>query len=310
MSLHSAALQWGRHVVMVEPSHFRVDYSINPFMNPMDQPDPGRALEQWHALVETYRRLNVTVDVLPQRPDAPDMVYAMNLGLGVVRHPADDAQPHVVLSHMRFPQRRMESGSAQQWFAAEGWTTSYVGREGVGAHFEAGDAFPFGDALVVGYGPRTEELGLKHLANDLGVRVRGVRIVHPGMYHLDLAFCPLDATRALVCTDALDAASARVLLDLVPDPLVITEEEALTTFCANSVVVPSETDCPGTVVMPACPDRVRDRLEEWGFAVEIVDVSEFHKGGGSIRCLTNPVDITLGRDLPLLSAGTAVLPPV
>jgi N-dimethylarginine dimethylaminohydrolase len=303
-------LHWGRHVVMVEPSHFRVDYSINPFMDPEDQPDPGLALAQWHDLVATYERLGVNVDIVPQRPDAPDMVYAMNFGLGFVRASFDGrVQAHVVLSHMRYPQRRMETGSAELWFAGKGWTTSYVGREGVGAHFEAGDAFPFGDALVVGYGPRTEELGLKHLANDLGVRVRGVRIVHPAMYHLDLAFCPLDATRALVCLDALDTASARALLDLVPEPLLITEEEALTTFCANSVVVPSDSG-PATVVMPACPDRVRVQLEEWGFAVEVVDVSEFHKGGGSIRCLTNPVDITLGRDLPMVSFGAVLLPPM
>ena len=307
-------LHWGTHVAMVEPSHFRVDYSINPFMDPADQPDPALALEQWRALVATYERLGVTVDVLPQRADAPDMVYAMNLGLGVRRPLADGLvdgalQQHVVMSHMRYAERRMETGSAQQWFAARGWTTSYVGRDGVGAHLEAGDAFPFGDALVVGYGPRTEELGLKHLANDLGVRVRGVRIVHPGMYHLDLAFCPLDARRAMVCPDALDAPSAKALLELVPEPLVLTEEEALTSFCANSVVVPSEAG-PATVVMPACPDRVRAQLEEWGFAVEIVDVSEFHKGGGSIRCLTNPVDITLGRDLPTVTAGSVVLPPV
>ena len=165
---------------------------------------------------------------------------------------------------MRYPQRRMETASAQPWFAGHGYTTSYVGRHGVGAHLEAGDVFPFGDALVVGYGPRTEELALKHLAADLGVRVRGLRITHPGMYHLDLAFCPLDDRRAIVCPDALDAASAEALLDLVPEPLVLTEEEALTTFAANSIVVPSADGRPGTVVMPAAPDHVRDRLEALG----------------------------------------------
>ena len=173
--------------------------------------------------------------------------------------------------------------------------------QGVGAHFEAGDAFAWGDALVVGYGPRSEELALKHLASDLGVRVRGVRITHPGMYHLDLAFCPLDETRAMVCPDALDAASAEALLALVPDPLVLTEEEALT-FCANSIVIGR------TVVMPACPDRVRAQLEDWGFEIALVDVSEFHKGGGSIRCLTNPVDVTVGRDLPGVPGGEVILP--
>ncbi len=38
----------------------------------------------------------------------------------------------------------------------------------------------------------------------------------------------------------------------------------------------------------------------------LVDVDEFHKGGGSVRCLTNPLDITLGRDLPPLPGGEVV----
>jgi len=294
-------LAWGRHYAMVRPDHFRVEYAINPFMDPADQPDPARALAQWEELVAVLRGLGARVDVLQQRPDAPDMVYAMNLGLALVR-PA--GTPHVVMSHMRFPERRMETASAQPFFAGLGFTTSYVGREGVGAHFEAGDAFAFGDALVVGYGPRTEELALKHLAIELGVRVRGFRITHPGMYHLDLAFCPLDARRAMVCPDAFDEASAEALLALVPEPLVLTEEEALT-FCANSVVVGR------TIVMPACPPRVRAELEGWGFSVVVADLSEFHRAGGSIRCLSNPLDVTIGRDLPALPAlpaGEVVLP--
>ena len=97
--------------------------------------------------------------MLAQRADAPDMVYAMNLGLGVEREDsAGDVTGHVVMSHMRYAERRMETATSQPWFAERGRTTSYVGRDGVGAHFEAGDAFAFGDALVVGYGPRTEEL--------------------------------------------------------------------------------------------------------------------------------------------------------
>jgi N-dimethylarginine dimethylaminohydrolase len=293
-------LAWGRHYLMVEPNHFRVDYAINPYMDVHHQPDPVRAREQWLALVDAIRAAGGAVEVLEQRPDSPDMVYAMNLGLAL-RRGSGPGDRGVVLSHMRYAERRLECNTAEPWFTEHGFTTSYVGRDGVGAHFEAGDAFPFGDALVVGYGPRTEELGLKHLATGLDVRVRGLRITHPGMYHLDLAFCPLDDTRAMVCADALDEASATAVLDLVPEPLVLNEQEALT-FCANSVVVGS------TVLMPAAPDRVRATLESWGFEVVLVDVSEFHKGGGSIRCLTNPLDVVLGRDLPEVVGGEVRLP--
>ncbi len=302
-------LSWGRRYLVVRPDHFRVEYRINPFMDLSRQPEPALAREQWDGLVAAIREAGGVVEVVEQRADAPDMVYAMNLGF-VVERPegplVTSSAGHVVMSHMRFAERRMETASAATWFAGRGFTTSYVGRDGVGAHLEAGDAFAWGDGLVVGYGPRTDELGLKALATELSVRVRGLRITHPGMYHLDLAFCPLDDRRAIVCPAAFDDESAASLLALVPEPLVISEEEALTTFAANSIVIGS------TVLMPATTDgsnaRIVARLEDWGFAVVQLDVSQFHLGGGSIRCLTNPLDVRLGRDLPLLPSGEVLLP--
>lgn len=290
-------LAWGYRYLTVQPNHFRVDYAINPFMDVHDQPDHVLARAQWLAMVEALESAGAEVEVLAQRPDSPDMVYAMNLGL-VLNRPTEQ---RVVLSHMRYAERRRETGSAGRWFTRAGFRATYVGRDGVGAHFEAGDAFAHGDALVVGYGPRSEELALKHLATDLDVRVRGLRITHPGMYHLDLAFCPLEENRAMVCPAAFDDDSAAAALAMVPEPLVLTEDEAMT-FCANSVVVGR------TILMPACPDRVRTQLEAWGYEIVLLELSEFHKGGGSVRCLTNPLDVRLGRDLPEVPGGEVLLP--
>jgi len=302
--MDNGELQWGHDYLMVEPNNFRVDYSINPFMDLDDQPDPMRARIQWLAIVAAIEAAGGNVQVLPQLPDAPDMVYAMNLGLALedstgLGDRAGDAR-QVVLSHMRYAQRRMETPAVSEWFEGRGFTRRAIGRDGVGAHFEAGDAFAWRGELIVGYGPRTEELALKHLAGDLDVSVRGFRIIHPGMYHMDIGFCPLDETRAMVCPAAYDDASAEALLALVPEPLVLTEDEAMT-FCANSIVLGR------TIVMPACPDRVRTALEEWGFDVMVVEVGEFLKGGGTIRCLTNPLDVRLGRDLTLVAGGRVTL---
>jgi arginine dihydrolase len=291
-----AGLSWGRRYLMVRPDHFRVQYRINPFMSLDAQPQPERALQQWRELAATLRGLGASVDVLDGRSDAPDMVYAMNLGLAL----RDSSGRRVALSHMRFAERRMETGSAAAWFAGAEFSPTYVGADGVGAHFEAGDAFPFRGGLLVGYGQRTEKLALKHLASEFGIRVHGLALTSPAMYHLDLAFCPLDDRRALVCASAFDQRSRQALLDLVPEPILVTEEEALATFCANSVVIGR------TVVMPGCPDRVRSELEKVGFTVVTADVSEFHKGGGSVRCLTNPLDISVGRDLDVVPGGDVV----
>lgn len=291
------ALSWGRAYAMVDPGQFRVAYRINPFMDLANQPDPARARAQWETLAATIRSLGASIEVIEPRQGAPDMVYAMNLGLAL-ETPAGN---RVVMSHMRFAERRVETEPAARAFEALGFEPSYVGRDGVGGSLESGDAFPFGGRLLVGYGKRTDELGVKSLATELGVRAHGLRIVHPAMYHLDLAFCPLDESRAIVCPDAFDPASARAVLDLVPEAIVIDVEEALT-FCANSIVVGRN------VLMPACPKRVRRALDDAGFEVARVDTSEFHKGGGSIRCLTNPLDIRLGRDLDVVPGGEVVLP--
>ena len=289
-------LRWGRHYAMVRPDHFRVDYRINPYMDLARQPDASLATAQWNGLVAAIEAAGGTVQSLPQRADSPDMVYAMNLGLALT-----DEAPRVAMSHMRYAERRHEANTSARWFERAGFTTSYLGPDGVGAHFEAGDAFPYAGRLIVGYGPRTEELALKHLASDFDLHVQGVRITHPGMYHLDLGFCPLDERRALVCPSAFDEESAQALLALVPEPIVLSESDALT-FCANSIVLGR------TVLMPACPAAIREQLEAAGFEIVLVDVSEFHKGGGSIRCLTNPLDIVVGRDLERVAGGRVSLP--
>lgn len=292
-------LAWGRRYLLVSPDHFRVDYAINPFMDLADQPDPVRTRAAFDALCAAIEAAGGEVAVLPQRADSPDMVYAMNLGLFLQDAP-DSKAGQVVLSHMRYAERRRETTSAEAWAKGQGLRRRLIGHGGVGAHFEAGDAFAWRGELLVGHGPRTEELALKHLATDLEVTVRGFTITHAGMYHMDLSFLPLDDTRAMVCPAAYDEASAAALLALVPEPLVLTEEEALT-FCANSIVIGR------TVLMPACPDRVRAQLEEWGFEIVLVDCGEYLKGGGAVRCLTNPLDVTLGRDLAHVPGGSVLL---
>ena len=271
-------LAWGRRYLMCRPEHFRVDYAINPWMD-VDAPvDADLALAQWDVLAATLESAGATVERIDQLPGNPDMVFAMNYGF------VDG--DHVAISGFRYDERRPEAEAAEWWFGELGYRASRIADAGAGA-FEAGDAFVVGDRLLVAAGPRTDLATHQVLAELLDVRVASVGVVHPGLYHLDLSFCPLDETRAIVAPSAWDAAGWRTVQALVPDPLVITEDEAFT-FCANSVVVSD------VVVMPAgVPVRVARHLERWGFAVETVDVSELHKAGGSIRCMTLPLDTSL-----------------
>jgi ornithine--oxo-acid transaminase len=92
-----------------------------------------------------------------------------------------------------------------------------------------------------------------------------------------------------VCFEAFDAESARTLRALVPNPIALTEEEALA-FAANSLVIGDPAGAGRTVIMPFCSERLRRALHARGFAVEVVDVGEFLKAGGGPRCLALALD--------------------
>ncbi len=296
-------LDWGHRYLTVRPDHFRIEYQINPYMDPANQPDPERAMIQWQDMVDALETSGAQVEILDQREDSPDMVYAQNLGLAVTRA----GRRRVVMSHMRFPQRRLETFSSREWFAADGFDVDWIGgvaphsnaqlREADGdflrdAHghrapaFEAGDAFLWRDEIVTGHGPRTDVDAIAALGRAFDVQTHGVGITHPSMFHLDLSFCPITQRTAMIAPDAFDLASAELLISLVPDPLIISIEEALA-FAANVVVVGD------TVLGDGLNDRLVGELTGRGLHVVKLALSEFRLSGGSVRCLTNPLDLTL-----------------
>lgn len=274
-------LPWGRHYLMCPPGHFQVLYEINPWMHREIPADPQRALEQWNAAVGAIQAAGARVDLIEPVDGLPDMVFTANFGVV-------DGERFVV-SRFRHPQRKEESTHAAHWFDDHGFAS--VELPGLhtepGVCFEgAGDALPFADRIVAGYRIRSDFEAHTALAELLGVEVLSVELVNERFYHLDLTFCPLDDRRAIVAPDAWDAYGRTVIERLVPEPLVLDYDEALT-FCANSVVIGT------TVVMPACPPRVGRALERWGFDVVVSPVDEFLKAGGGVRCLTLALDVAL-----------------
>jgi N-dimethylarginine dimethylaminohydrolase len=123
----------------------------------------------------------------------------------------------------------------------------------------------------------------------LGIPVRTIELVDERLYHVDLTFCPLDDRHALCAPTGWDEYGRKVVEALVPEPLWLEDDEALS-FCANSVVVGRN------IVMPVTPPRVGRQLEAWGFSITESPVDEFLKAGGGCRCLTLALDVTLGGD--------------
>jgi len=262
---------------MCPPRHFEVVYEINPWMHREVKVSSDAAAEQWEELRRTLQSAGATVELLPAEPGAPDLVFTANAGLV--------SGSTFVPAHFHHRERQVETPYDVAWFRAAGFQI----RELPAAvdHEGAGDALPFAGSLLSGYRFRSDLRAAAELSAVLGCPVRSVELVDHRLYHLDLTFCPLDDHRAICAPCGWDRYGQRVIAALVPEPLELTEDEALT-FCANSVVVGT------TVVMPACPPRVGRRLESWGFDVVVCAVDEFLKAGGGCRCLTLALDVALG----------------
>ncbi len=261
---------------MCPPTHFGVLYEINPWMHTEVVVDPEKAYDQWDELTSALKDAGAEIELMEPAEGVPDLVFTANAGIVNGRQ--------FVPARFRNPERQGETPYDIAWFEANGYRVDSLPADV--DHEGAGDALPFGGVLVSGYRWRSDARSHGLLSSLIGAPVRTVELTDERFYHLDITFCPLDDRHAITVPAVWGRYGARLVEDLVPEPLVLDIDEALG-FCANSVVVGHN------IVMPDCPPRVGRRLEDWGFSVAVVAMDEFLKAGGGCRCLTLALDVEL-----------------
>ncbi|MFJ3881671.1 dimethylargininase [Streptomyces sp. NPDC090077] len=262
---------------MCEPRYFDVRYAINPWMD-VDAPvDPELARTQWRALVEAYRGHGHTVETVAPVEGLPDMVFAANAAL------VSDGL--VFGSSFHAPERRPEAAEYEAWFKAAGYEVQRAGAVCEGE----GDLVPAGRFVLAGTGFRTERAAHREVQEFLGRPVIGLELVDPRFYHLDTALFFLGEEdgeadgsgggNVAYYPAAFSPGSREVLRRLYPRAVIATEEDALS-FGLNSV-----SDGRNVFVAPQAHGLV-DQLAGRGYVPVPVDLSEFRKSGGGIKCCT------------------------
>lgn len=259
-------------VLMCAPDHFGVRYEINPWMDLRKSPDLARARRQWAGLTAAYRSAGVEIQAVAPHPAQPDLVFTANAGLVAGRR--------FILSHFRHKERRGEEPIFAAWAEQAGFE---ITRPPEGLFFEgAGDALFCGDLLFLGHGWRTEARAASWLEITLGIPVVPIKLTDPRFYHLDTCFCPLAPGVAMAAPVAFDATSWRALERHVPRLIPVPQEIAVT-FACNALVV-------GDRLVTSGPEAaLRPILSPVGLVPLHVDMSEFQKSGGAVRCLTLPL---------------------
>ncbi|MBQ0889736.1 amidinotransferase [Streptomyces sp. RM72] len=274
-----------RRFLVCEPRHFAVQYAINPWMSTDRPVDVIRALDQWQALVDAYRAHGHTVDTVAPVPGLPDMVFAANCAVVV--------EGRVFGSLFHAPERRPESVPFETWFKTEGFEVHHPESVCEGE----GDLVPAGRFILAGTGFRTTRTAHREAQEFFGVPVISLTLVDPYFYHLDTALFVLDDGTG---TDggssgsggsdgniayypgAFSPGSREVLERLYPDAVIATREDAMA-FGLNSV-----SDGRHVFIAPEARG-LAERLDGLGYVPVPVDLSEFHKAGGGIKCCTQEI---------------------
>ncbi|WP_326599874.1 dimethylargininase [Streptomyces sp. NBC_01803] len=264
-----------RRYLTCEPRHFDVLYAINPWMREGTPVDTERALTQWRTLVAAYRDHGHTVETVEPTPGLPDMVFAANAALVL--------GGRVLGSRFHAPRRQPESAAYEIWFKAAGFDV----HEPQAVCEGEGDLVPVGPYVLAGTGFRTAPAAHQEVQEFFGVPTIGLRLTDPRFYHLDTALFSLEdgergGGNVAYYPGAFSPGSRAVLERLFPDAVIATEDDALA-FGLNAV-------CDGRHVFidPGARSLI-GRLAHRGYVPVPVDLSEFRKAGGGIKCCTQEI---------------------
>lgn len=252
---------------MCPPDHFRVEYTINPWMDPAVPVDAERAGKQWRRLRDTLEGLGHTVHVLDAVPGLPDMVYTAN-GAFVLDGTAYGAR-------FRHRQRAGEARAHQRWYEEHGWR--FVPPRAVNEG--EGDLIWAGDRILAGYGFRTDRAAHAEVRQAFGVEVVPLRLVDPRYYHLDTALVVLAPGHVAYYPGAFAPDSRAELRRMYPDAVLADAADAAE-FGLNLV------SDGRNVVVPAGATGMVAKLAAAGYLPVPLELSELHKGGGSGKCCT------------------------
>jgi len=255
-------------VLMCSPSHYAIEYEINPWMKLRNRIVPARARAQWEALGRTLRSLGVRILTIPQKKGCPDMVFTANAG--VVRGRT------FIPSRFRYPQRRGEEPAFIRFFRRRGYRVEDAAK---GRFFEGeGDLLPYRDMLFGGFRFRSEIAAHERVAERLKRRLVALELRRPRFYHLDTCFLPLDERSALYYPGAFDAYGRKAIRRFVENPIPVSPSDARQ-FACNGLRVGK------SVVLNQASAALQRRLAALGYEIRETPMSEFMKAGGSVKCL-------------------------
>ncbi len=274
--------------LLVEPSHYDVSYTINPWMQPgvwAEDPDGHRreAQSAFASLGEALRAAGAQVEIVDGVAGLPDMVFPANGGIVLDRR--------ALLARFRHPQRQGEAPAfraAFEGFVARGLIDEVITLPAGMTQEGAGDCIWDRTRKLAwtGYGPRSSPGAPAFIAETFDIEVRRLELATDRFYHLDTCFCVLPGGEVLYYAQAFSREGNALIRDTVSaDLLIEASDDDAARFCVNAVALDR------SVVMATPAERLVGVLRERGYTVSPVALDPFILSGGGAYCMTLRLDL-------------------
>jgi dimethylargininase len=249
-----------RHALVRRPSPLLAD-GIVTHIERSDDVDIALAQKQWDAYVEALRDAGWTTHEVPPAPDCPDSVFVEDTMVVY----GDLA----VICRMGAEERWPEISAAEAAVREQGYRVERIEAPGT---LDGGDVLKFGGTVWVGTGGRTNAEGIEQLRT------------HLEPYGVTVVTVPL--TKVLHLKSAVTALPDGTVLGyepLVDDPGVWGDAFLAVPEEAGAHVVLLGDDA---VLLSSAAPRTAELLEQRGYRVVRVDISEYEKLEGCVTCLS------------------------
>ena len=267
-------------IYMSEPTHFGVDYVINPWMEgQIGNANAPVAKHQWTSLRRILSSLTEVRTISCDDAKLPDVTFVANAG----------SYLPTSVGYTFFPAtfRNVERKPEESFFIQQ---LPYKDLRRVQQIFEGdGDLLRLRDHLIIGYGHRTNLVAVNEIAAAIDADsddMLAVQLVDKRFYHLDTCFFYHNHGSEDFCMYFPDAFTRqslatlrRACIELNVNVLEVNEKEAEMMVC-NAVGIGD------VIVAHDFSERIRQWLFSRGFKTMTTPLYEFHKAGGSAKCLT------------------------
>ena len=248
-------------------------------MSYRDSVDIGRAVEQWERMVAALEEAGAAIEYLEPSVDSPAQVFtadgAIVLGSG-----------HALVLRNDGPRGVLEPRNFADWLRADGFAVESIPPNRT---LDGGNTLRLHDgSFACGLKPGSDGSGERYFEKLVrltsGQSLHLLRLIDRQYLHLNMAVGRVGDAGYLVFESAFDGGLDSLKGSPILDKEIIrVYREDAEQFACNGITV------GGTFLTGKISSGLIDAIERLGYGACTLELDEFHKAGGGLKCLTLPL---------------------